>query len=224
MTAEIIDLTHLQTDPPKAYKKFKRVNAKGRVLRSTKPGGTVVKRDPASVNSIVIHQTACEFGVSKRLLKEAGGDHDHGRHLRALGVACHVLAFNCGHVVHSSPFEYYIWHGNGFNSHTLGLEIEGRYKGLWKDDQVTNDTLEAACAALKYMVEEGRKLGMPIEWIYAHRQSSATRRADPGEELFKRAVLMYAVPILGLKIDPELTVGKGRPIPVEWCPTGVGHY
>ncbi len=221
---QIIDLTSLQTDQPKAYRKFKRVNAKGRVLRSTKPGGTVVKRDPATVTGITIHQCAVEFGASKALLRQAGGDLDKARHLRALGVACHVLAFNCGHVVHSTPFEYYIYHGNGFNSHTLGLEIEGRYRGLWQGDQVTNDTLNAACMALKYMVEHGRSLGMPIEWIYAHRQSSATRRADPGAELWQRAVLMYAVPILELKTDPGLTVGKGRKIPLEWDPNGCGHY
>lgn len=220
----IIDLTHLQTDPPKVYRKFKRINEKGCVMRSTKPGGTVVRRDPSQVTGITIHQTACEFGASKALLKEAGGDLDKARHLRALGVACHVLAFNCGHVVHSAPFSWYVQHGNRFNSHTCGIEIEGRYNGLWKGDQVTNDTLEAACAALKYMVEEGRKMGMPIEWIYAHRQSSATRRGDPGAELWTRCVLMYAVPILGLKTDPGLTVGKGRPVPISWDANGKGKF
>jgi len=221
---EILDLTHLQTDPPKAYHKFRRVNEKGRVLRSNQPGGAVVKRNPANVTGITIHQCAVSFGASKALLKEAGGDIDKARHLRALGVACHVLAFDCGHVVHSAPFDWYVYHGNGLNAYQLGLEIEGRYNGLWKDDQVTNDTLEAACAALKYMVEEGRKLGMPIEWIYAHRQSSATRRGDPGAELWTRCVLLYAVPILGLKTDPGFTVGGGRPVPLEWDANGKGNY
>lgn len=213
---QIIDLTHLQTNPPEAYRKFRRVNNRGRVIRSSQPGGTVVRRTPGDVTGITIHQTACRFGASKALLKQAGGDSDKARHLRALGVACHVLAFDCGHVVHSAPFDWYVYHGNGFNSFQLGLEIEGRYNGLWKRDQVTDDTLRATCAALKYMVEEGRRLDMPIEWIYAHRQSSASRRGDPGEELWKRAVLMYAVSILGLKTDPGMTVGKGRPIPTEW--------
>ena len=66
---------------------------------------------------------------------------------------------------------------------------------------------------------------MPIEFIWAHRQSSASRRSDPGQSLWQEVVLAYAVPVLGLKTQPARIWGDGRPIPVEWQPDGgVGPY
>ncbi len=95
-------------------------------------------------------------------------------------------------------------------------------------DLAGSGVADANVQALALNVREGRKLGMPIEYVHAHRQSSATRRADPGEELWKRVVLEFGVPVLGLTTEPARTLpgrnGDGRPIPLEWDPDGVGSY
>jgi len=90
--------------------------------------------------------------------------------------------------------------------------------------EVTGEIVVAGRAAIAWLVREGRKLGCPIEFVWAHRQSSASRQSDPGEELWRRIVLDWAVPVLGLKTQPGRVWGDGRPIPVEWDPDGVGSY
>ncbi len=216
----IVDLTHLQPDPPLRY----RGSRKHRIRK-----GRVVRRDLRDVDTIVIHQTACTFGQGRLPT----------RHHRALGVACHSLAFNDGTIVRANPLESYVYHGNGFNARSCGLEIEGSFPGLmddpetprredlmthWGDDDrmtpVTDLVVETASLALADMVKR-----LPaVRYIVAHRQSSKNRRSDPGAELWQRVVLDYAVPELGLETRPGATRGHGRPIPKVWDPDGVGPY
>jgi hypothetical protein len=98
---------------------------------------------------------------------------------------------------------------------------------------VTEAIVDAACDALTWMVEEGYAAGMPLEHIWAHRQSNKNRRADPGEELWKRVVLGYAVPVLGLRVQnvrrlqskSRKSRGWGRRIPHQWDEAhGLGEY
>lgn len=199
-------------------------------------GGLPVVRPVSQVTGVTIHQTAARYGIRDYQIAAAGGDRKLALARRALRVACHAMAFHDGFVAWTNPLERYVYHGNGFNGFELGLEIDGNYPGLeggstWNGKVPTKTTeasILAACAALELLVREGRKLGMPIEYVHAHRQSSATRRADPGEELWKRVVLEFGVPVLGLTTEPARTLpgrnGDGRPIPLEWDPDGVGSY
>jgi hypothetical protein len=200
--------------------------------------GRVVVRDPDAVTGIVIHQTACTFGVAKYQIEEAGGDRDEALRRRALNVACHALAFRNGWVVQPHKLRWHVNHANRFNAATLGLEIEGRYPGLtrkpnqttWGGEPtpITDTVVNAAREAIRYLVEEAEKEGMTIQYIYAHRQSSPSRSNDPGEALWRHVVLEYAVPVLGLKTDPALVLdtskGPGRPIPKDWDPNGLGRF
>lgn len=83
--------------------------------------------------------------------------------------------------------------------------------------------------ALGYLVEEGRALGMPIEFMWAHRQSTA-KPSDPGEELWQRVGVEFGMKVLGLKPQCDLKLKDrsgnwGKTIPIEWAGTdGVGHY
>lgn len=206
---------------PKKFKRYK---------------GQPVSRGPAHVTGITIHQTACNFGVADYQVKAAGGDKNLALARRSLRVACHVMAFKKGFIAWPNPLDWYVYHGNGFNAFELGVEIEGNYPGIkgnktWNGKvptRLTDDTVHAARAAIELLVVEGRKAGMPIEFIHAHRQSSATRRDDPGEDIWKRVVLDYCIPILGLRTEPYRTLkgrtGDGRPIPVKWDPNGTGSY
>lgn len=203
-------------------------------------GRAVVMREPGTVDSIVIHQTACEFGVSKRAIRLAG-DIELARARRALDVACHAMAFRNGYYVAAHDLRTYVNHANRLNSNSLGLEIEGRYPGLVDDpttvpredllttwggapSELTEATVEAARSALRWLVLEGRRYGMPIKYVYAHRQSNDNRRSDPGQEIWQRVVLDYGVPKLGLETKPRTLWQQGRSIPSAWDPDGVGDY
>jgi hypothetical protein len=64
---------------------------------------------------------------------------------------------------------------------------------------------------------------MAIDYLYGHRQASSSRRADPGEGLW-RSVALWAQSELGLKLAQNITLGDGYTIPKEWDPNGVGSY
>lgn len=200
-----------------------------------------VKRNPADIDTIVIHQTACEFGISKQAIKLAGGDRELAKARRALDVACHALAFREGFFVAAHPLLVYVNHGNRLNDRSLGIEIEGRYCGIADDPatlpredldttyggpptELTDVTISTACAALTWLVEEASEQGINIKYIMAHRQSSDDRRSDPGEEIWKRIVLDFAVRVLGLDTQPQNTWREGRSIPLAWDPDGKGKY
>ena len=203
--------------------------------------GKVVSRPPHVVTGIVVHQTAVRYGITSRMIQAAGGNRDLALARRAQDVACHALAFHNGTFATPNPLDWHVWHANSLNRSCLGLEIDGRFAGLMDDpstaaredlrttwggepNELDEDLLMASCAALKWLVDEGRAQGQPIEWIYAHRQSSANRRSDPGEEIWRRLVLDYAVPVLGLKTDPKAVFGDGRPVPLKWDDLGEGPY
>lgn len=221
-----------------------RDRAPGAQPKSRIRNGKTVMRDPGDVTTIVLHQTACEFGVGKALLKQAGGDEELGQRLRTAKVACHALAFREGWVVGMRPLRSFVHHANGANPFSLGLEVEGLYSGLTDDPKTAPNearrtiggpahrwsgppdvlTIETMRAAIAWLVEQGRREGMPIRFITAHRQFSPTRRPDPGEELWRAGVLEYAVPVLGLEPRNDFVLGRGRPIPSAWDPASGSPY
>lgn len=192
-------------------------------------GGKTVMRGPAGVDSIVLHQTAVRFGGSPELKLAR----------RSLRVACHVMAFYDGFVAWPVDLRAYIYHADRLNSRSLGLEVDGNYPGLiggkvyrGTETPMTDTVVHAARMGVKLLVEEGRRAGMPIRYIFAHRQADAWRRADPGQGLYQRVVLEYAVPELGLEARPSETfrhpktsARDGWPVPREWdADRGVGDY
>lgn len=224
----VIDLRHEQPDPPplvNGKKKWKTAN------------GHVVKRKSKDVTGITIHQTAARYGVTKQQIEASDGDKRLALARRGLKVACHAIVFwNDGEpfVCLTAPVDWYCYHGNGFNATTLGIEVDGDFAGLLSDPKTAfrkkdnPDRLEeklkiAFFKGVKTLLEEAQKKGMNIAKVYAHRQSSPTRRSDPGEEIWG-AVLEYVVAILGLKTDPGLIKLKGYSIPKEWDVDGTGHY
>lgn len=200
--------------------------------------GNVVMRQPRTVTGVCIHQTACHFGPDAK---------PQQKHERAFDIPIHAVAFRDGTAVLPYPLLAYVWHGNGWNATSLGLEIEGHYCGRRDDpttvgvrediqstwggtpDVLDQLTLDTAKLALQTLVERARAAGCPIEYIWAHRQSAGDRQGDPGEDIWRELVLAWAVPVLGLKTQPTLALhssssGEGRPIPTCWDPAGVGKY
>lgn len=185
--------------------------------------GKTVKRDPKTVTGITLHQTACVYGPAS--------DPDKA-HRRAIGIPAHAVAFRDGTVVIPAPASWYLYTSNGLNSFTLGLEIEGIYPGypgakVWGSNPATPFTplvRDTAREALKYLLGAGRAAGMPIEYLYAHRQSNGQKPSDPGYEIWQQVVLEYGVSVLGLKTRNEYTVDDGKPIPKDWDPTSKAKY
>lgn len=221
----------LKKDPVSAIKFYDLTKEQAYPIPKSKiSGGKTVMREPKKITGITIHQTGISYSVNDKQLSDSGGDKDLAKARRFLNIPAHACVSHDGFWVVHSPLEAYLNHANTLNSSTLGIEIEGRYAGIEKnktkeDRFLDSKTIEAAKEALKYLVVEGRKKGMPIEYIYAHRQSSNTRRADPGEAIWKEIVIKYAVDVLGLKTDCGYRTGSGTFIPLDWDPkNGIGKY
>jgi hypothetical protein len=191
-------------------------------------GGRTVQRNPADVDAIVLHQAGVDFADRATELETAR---------RALGVACHAMAFE-GFVALPAPLRHYMHHADRLCSRALGLEVDGLYPGIkgraikGKTATVLTDAIvNAARVAAELLVELGRAEGMPIRYLYAHRQTDSWRRPDPGQELWEAVVLDYAVPVLGLETRPLETFAhpkgptrRGWPVPLAWDPAGKGPY
>lgn len=215
---KLYDLRHEQVDP----------HPKGK----TGPDGRTVRRSSKAIDSIVLHQTAVRFA------RPRGTTDDLALARRSLRVACHAMAFYQGFVAWPADLHAYIHHANRANGRSLGLEVDGNYPGLiggkvrtGTETPLTDAVVHAARMGVKLLVEEGRRVGMPIRRIYAHRQFDSWRRADPGEGLWRRVVLEYAVPELGLIPyqaesfgHPKGFLRHGKRIPKRWDPDGVGSY
>jgi hypothetical protein len=216
VTVKFLDLISEQKDPftPKGTPP---------VSPSKVVGGKTVKRDPKTVTGITLHQTACVFGPSADREKA---------YRRALGIPAHAVAFRDGVVAIPAPLSWYLYTSNGLNAATLGLEIEGIYPGypgakVWGSNPATPFTelaRDTARAALKYLLEKGREAGMPIEYLYAHRQSNGQKPSDPGFEIWQQVALEYGVNTLGLKTRNDYVVGDGKQLPSAWDPTSKVKY
>lgn len=208
----ILDLTSEAKNPPTP-----KTRPDGSKLNIAKLDGhgKVIVRDPKTITGIGIHQTDCVFGPKADPV---------ARHRRALGVPIHALAFRDGVLALPYPLEWYMYHGNGMNAITYGLEIEGSYSGVLGQAKVggkTYDlldelTIETGKAGVKYLYEAGLSLNSPLQHVWAHRQTNAVKERDPGPAIWQAIVLDYAVAVLGLQLQETRTWEDGKSIPASW--------
>jgi hypothetical protein len=152
-------------------------------------GKAAKAREPETIDAIGYHQMAVNIGVSAQQLKAAGGDRLKARNLRAKRIAAHVCAFRDGTIIHNFPFRWHVYHGNGLNPFSIGLEMEGIYDGDEDLGQTTDATMGTFRRAVRFIVEFGDKLGCNIHRGLAHRQVSKDRIGDPGAENWKEVAL-----------------------------------
>lgn len=189
--------------------------------------GIAVRRGAATITGIVLHQTAVDFDVPRDLLKKHG-DEDAALAERSLKVACHAIAFQRGLVVITNHPTMYINQANRLNATTLGIEIEGKYPGLESQakgsySRKMSTTIEAGRKAILELASLARSAGCPLKYIYAHRQSSGSRRADPGEWLWKE-LAPFAETRVGLAPMLDYVIDDGRPIPSQWDSRATATY
>lgn len=183
------------------------------------------KRPWSKVTGICLHQTACVLGE---------------RPARWRTVGCHVGVTRGGQVMWLHDFTKLVVHGNGWNAQTVGIEMDGLYEGvagdpktLWDDPTTpfreqgqtpTPELVEAARATVRWICAVVEANGGRVRALVAHRQSSDSRRNDPGSALWQ-AVALPLMADLGLSDGgPGFKIGTGRPIPHEWDQSRTERY
>lgn len=188
--------------------------------RSNVVNGKTVLRDPEKITGVCVHQMGTEFGLSPRQLAASDGDAIMAKARRFMKVPAHACASIDGFYSVHADLRHYLNHGHSFNRDTLGLEIEGKYQEFVDNpyDDISWVTVEAAREALRYLVTEGRAMGMPIRYVYGHRQSYKVKSSDPGEAIW-REVVLWGVKELELVARPNYKRGLGGTIPERWYAT-----
>lgn len=184
----------------------------------------VTGRTWKNTTGICLHQTACLLGE---------------REERWDSVGAHIGITRGGKLIWLHDFDRVVAHGNGWNAQTVGIEVDGLYAGIegdlstvWDDpstparEQPMTLTLEAArtlVATIEWICDEVAAQGGNVRALVAHRQSSGSRRSDPGEAIWKAAAPIAKH--LGLTDGGAgFKIGDGRPIPKEWDPSRSERY
>jgi len=171
-------------------------------------------RSPMSIDGFTLHQTGC-------LIKSG--------YRRWRTVNAHVGVTREGEIYLLNDFFDFIWHAQGLSHHTVGIEVSGNMCGIegdlrthWSSGGGPHVASSAQIKALRQFlpwacdkIKETQKA--PVHSIFAHRQSSKNRVADPGSRLWQD-VGLWAVKHLGLR-DGEKgtqTWGTGNPLPSQW--------
>lgn len=183
------------------------------------------------VTGITLHQTAC-------LLGERLGDDEPWR--RWYGVGCHIGITRSGSILWLHDFDRLVVHGNGWNAHTVGIEIDGLYAGIQGDPRTVWDDpstprretgmdlpiVQAAAArdAIRWIVGRVAWRKGKVRALVAHRQSSKNRRNDPGSAIWQSVALPLHAE-LGLSDGGDgFAIGTGYPVPREWDPNRTARY
>ncbi len=179
-------------------------------------------RDWKKITGITLHQTAVQFGNNP---------------MRLLNVPVHGATLPNGDIVILHDPTDYMWHASSLNKSDIGIEVscraaglEGKPESLWlpkkykglkgdermaMEDPATDEQIASTKKLVKYYVNLAKENGGEIKYIHAHRQSSKSRRSDPGERLW-REVGEWAKKELGLSDGGPGYVKGGLPLPDEW--------
>ncbi len=180
-------------------------------------------RDWQAITGITLHQTACEMGE---------------RPARYETVGAHVCVTSGGQRIWLHDLTKEVVHGNGWNTRCVGVELEGIYEGLageistvWDDPStrhreqaspVTPEMIAASWETIRWICREVARHGGEVGALVSHRQSSDTRRHDPGEIIW-REIALPMMAELGLSDGGVgFCLSGGRPNPEAWDPSRKG--
>jgi hypothetical protein len=187
----------------------------------THHGYATRERDLLDVTGLCLHQAAVDLGEDPKRYDTGGA---------------HVFLSRGGLIMWEHDWERWVCAANGWNAKTISIEVSGRYYGVegndrtyWKNrknplppQQLTPEAATALDGVIRWIHADVAARGGCIKVMVAHRQSSATRPADPGQ-----AIWQAALPVaheLGIKTANDTTLGDGLPIPREWDPTSGERY
>jgi N-acetyl-anhydromuramyl-L-alanine amidase AmpD len=164
-------------------------------------------RSGTAIDAVVLHQTGFTRGLDPR---------------KYLEVTAHFVVLADGTVAQLHPLEARLWASDGFNARSVSIEFVGNFKSVngkwWRPwrfgaDEVTAEQIEAGRELLRAL----RRVG--VRFVFAHRQSSASRGNDPGPDLWA-GVGQWAIERLGFSDGgPGYAIDQGTPIPDAWRTT-----
>ena len=100
--------------------------------------------------------------------------------------------------------------------------MEGNPKTLWEKGgascTLTEQQLAASDVLFNWLREQFARNGATWKYVYAHRQSSGDRRADPGSEIWSKVALKWIKELGASDGGRKFFYGSGRRIPREWNP------
>jgi hypothetical protein len=145
----------------------------------------------------------------------------------------HIAVWRDGTIVLCNALDDFIWHAQGLSASTIGIEFNGNMEGiegdahtLWAHGGGPHPLTEAQISAAKnklfpWLLAEFDAAGIVWDRVHAHRQSSASRRSDPGSRVWNEVGLPWIDRLRALGIDasdggPYFRTGSGRPIPEAW--------
>jgi hypothetical protein len=180
------------------------------------------KRSWKAVEGVTLHQTGCEMPRAPR-----GWDR----------LNAHIGITQEGKAILVNDPKDMIWHAQGLSQSTIGIEIEGNYCGvsgdtdtLWKGGggphQLNGKMIRALDYVFDWLVDQFDKAGSEWAFVNAHRQSSGSRRGDPGSEIWNRVGLDWARRLNLKEADrgDQWRYKTGRPIPKQWDDKRSGEY
>ena len=189
-------------------------------------GTSYPTRNPwAKIDTICLHQMAVD----------AGSDWSRWKRL-----AIHVVVPRKGVTALTNSIDRKVPHGHGWNSRSVGFEVEGHFAGVrgkdsthWTPEgakgsrlipqEITESQVAGALAAIDWCVAEVAKNGGQIKFVGSHRPAYGRKSSDPGQAIWEKIALV-AMKKHGLTTAPTLSHHKypGKPIPAEWDPAQVG--
>lgn len=179
-------------------------------------------RKLSEIRRIVVHQTAVEFGVSRRLLKKHGGDRKAARRERFKSVPYHVIFTLDGEALLIHPLERWTYHAKGApNRNAVGVAFEGLFPA-------TEDKRRPKHTVLPDGVFDAWVASAPVVWlrlvaqigsevpVVTHRQCSRVKVSDPGELVMRVVNSGFGAH------DRSWTRAGGRPQPEKWIYASAG--
>ena len=182
----------------------------------------VVARKVSAVDAVCLHQTACMLG-------ERPGRWD--------STGAHLGILLSGAIVWLHDWTKRVAHGNSFNASSVGIEVDGLFAGVAGDlstvwdnpatpareqpQSPTDAQIAALHTAIRWICDDLEAMGGKLKRIVAHRQSSPSRRNDPGSEIWQGAALPL-IEELGLTDGGPGYTSGGLPIPEAWDPSRAG--
>lgn len=176
-----------------------------------KPRNYSYERDWTQIMGVTLHQTGCNMPNDPL---------GWGR------CNAHYGLMRSGQPLLLNPPPDMIWHANGLSPSTIGVEIEGNFRGiaglkntLWEGGGgphlLNKEMLEGAKVIRDDIAGRFEEAGVTWDFLYAHRQSNMSRRADPGEDIW-RNIAMDWIQNTDCRARPNHARRNGRTLPKEW--------
>jgi len=172
------------------------------------------KRKLKEITGVTLHQTGCEMPSNPRGWSR---------------LNAHIGITQEGKLILVNKFTDMIWHAQGLSKTTIGIEFEGNFHGvrgrtntLWRGGggpHYFNLAMHMAANKLfDYLARWFAERKLKWKTIHAHRQSSATRRADPGSEIWKGVAMAWADRLGMTEMDggEGWHLKEGRGVPGVW--------